>query len=318
MVRFTKLIAVAALGFVVGAACDKGKSFAGGGDDLALIPADSEIVIGLNFAQLQQSALWKQFAPKIMDKMSTKLTEFKTACGFDPMDAFKSMTLGMKNVGDKGGQPDGVVVIKGPEKSKMMSCMDKYKAEAAKDGQEITVDGDVVLIKDTKNNGNAAMTFANDTTMVVTMGAAGTKDGVKAALKGGNGLKSSQTFNDMFSKINAGDSMWFLVNGNSPLLEKGGGMLGKPKAIFGSINVTDGLAADVHVKSATADEAKSLVDLAKSATDNPQIKQMVDKIDISNNGDDAHFVAAMSNQKLQALMQMAGGMFGMMGGGAGQ
>jgi hypothetical protein len=314
MVRFTKLIAVAALGFVVGAACDKGKSSAGGGDDLALLPADSEIVIGLNFAQLEQSALWKQFAPKIMDKMSGKLTAFKTACGFDPMDTFKSMSMGFKNVDGKS-QPDGVIVIKGGEKSKIMPCMDKYKAEAAKDGTDITVDGDVVLFKDNKNNGNAAMTFVNDTTAVVTMGTAGTKDGVKAAAKGGNGLKSSSTFNEMFSKINAGDSLWFLVNGNSPLLEKSGGMLGKPKAIYGSVNVTDGLAADVHVKSATADEAKSLVDLAKSATDNPQVKQMVDKMDITANGDDAHFVAAMSNQKLQALMQMAGGMLGMMGGG---
>ena len=39
-----------------------------GADDLSLLPADSEIVMGLNFAQLQQSALWKQFAPKLMEK----------------------------------------------------------------------------------------------------------------------------------------------------------------------------------------------------------------------------------------------------------
>ena len=37
------------------------------GDDLALLPADSEMVMGLNFAQLQQSALWKEFSPKLME-----------------------------------------------------------------------------------------------------------------------------------------------------------------------------------------------------------------------------------------------------------
>jgi hypothetical protein len=160
------------------------------------------------------------------------------------------------------------------------------------------------------------MTYASDDTMVVTVGTAGTKDGVKAAAKGGNGLKSSQAFNEMYSKINTGDSLWVMVNGNSPLLDKAS-VIGKPKAVYGSLNVTDGLALDLHVRAASPEAAKSLVDMAKGQTDNPQVKQMVDKIDISANGDDAHFVVAMSNQKLQALMSQFGAMFGMMGGGAG-
>ena len=55
-------------------------------EDLSLLPADSEMVMGLNFAQLQQSALWKQFAPKLMEKVAGGLAEFKAACGFDPME----------------------------------------------------------------------------------------------------------------------------------------------------------------------------------------------------------------------------------------
>jgi hypothetical protein len=323
MVRFTKcLVAVVALGFVVGSACKKADDAKGGGggstgDDVALIPADSEVVFGLNFAQLQQSALWKQYSPKLMEKMSDKLNQVKTAGGFDPMTSFKSMSMGMKNVGAGGGaKPDGVMVVHGPDKAKIMACMDKYKAEAAKNDTEITIDGDVVLVKSTKDNETAAMTFVNDTTMIATIGTLGTKDGVKAAAKGGNGLKSSQMFNDLFGKINTSDSLWFLVNGNSPLLDKAS-MMGKPKAMYGSLNITDGLAVDFHVKSSSADEAKSLVDMAKAQTDSPQVKQMVDKIEITNNGDDAHFVVAMSAQKLQSLVGMFGGMMGMMGGGGG-
>ena len=62
------------------------------GDDLSLLPADSEMVMGLNFAQLQQSALWKQFAPKLMEKAAGGIAEFKAACGFDPMEAIKSIS----------------------------------------------------------------------------------------------------------------------------------------------------------------------------------------------------------------------------------
>src|SRR5215470_8879064 len=47
------------------------------GDDLSLLPVDSEIVLGLNFAQLQQSALWKEYAPKFMDKAAPTLAKIK-------------------------------------------------------------------------------------------------------------------------------------------------------------------------------------------------------------------------------------------------
>jgi len=317
MVRFTKkswLVAVVALGLVVGAACKKAGDTAGGsstGDDLSLIPADSEMVIGLNFAQLQQSALWKQYAPKLMDKMSGKLAEFKTACGFDPMEAFKSMTMGMKNL--SGGKPDGVVVIHGPEKARLMACMEKYKSEAAKEGNEVTVDGDVVLVKD-RNGQPSAFTFVSDTTMIGVIGANATKDGLAAAAKGGSTLKTSQAFVDMYSKINTKDSLWVLVNGNSGLLDKASSVGVKPKAAFGSLNVTDGLALDARVRLGSADEATSLVSLLKSQTDNPQVKGMFDKLDVSADGVDAHVSVAMSNQKLQALAGMLGGVAGMMGG----
>jgi hypothetical protein len=62
-----------------------------GSDDLSLLPADSEMVMGLNFAQLQQSALWKQYSPLFMGKISSGLADFKTACGFDPMEAITSV-----------------------------------------------------------------------------------------------------------------------------------------------------------------------------------------------------------------------------------
>src|SRR5690348_5586141 len=65
-----------------------------GGEDLALIPSDSEVVLGFNFAQLQQSALWKQFSPKLMEKVAGDLAEFKAKCGFDPIEKFKSVSMG--------------------------------------------------------------------------------------------------------------------------------------------------------------------------------------------------------------------------------
>src|SRR5262245_24044568 len=58
----------------------------GAADDLSLLPVDSEAVMGLNFSQLQQSALWKKFVEPQMMKgdFPQKMAQFKDKCGFDP------------------------------------------------------------------------------------------------------------------------------------------------------------------------------------------------------------------------------------------
>jgi hypothetical protein len=283
--------------------------------DLSLLPADSEMVIGINLGQLQQSALYKQFASKFMDKAAGGLAEFKAACGFDPMESIKSMAMGMKNLGG-GGVPDGAVVIHGPDKAKVMACLDKAKDKAKEKGTEITVDGDVVLMKD-KTGAQTAFMFVNDSTMLGTIGTKGNADGVKEAAKGASALKTSATFVDMYSKINTQDSVWALVNGNSKMLDKAGALGVKPKAIFGSLNLSDGLTVDVRVRMATPDEVKGFVGMAQGQIGNPQVKQLFDQLDVVGDGTDAKITVKMSAEKLKALASMVGNMMGGMMGGMG-
>jgi hypothetical protein len=293
------------------------------GSDLSLLPADSEIVVGVNLGQIQQSALYKQFIAKFMDKASSGLAEFKANCGFDPVESIKSIAIGMKNVGGGGGAvPDGVIVIHGPDKAKVMACfsLDKAKASASAKGTELKVDGDIAYIKD-KSGNTTAFTFVNDTTMLGVMGSKATADGIKDAAKGASALKSSATFVDMYSKINTQDSIWGLVNGNSNLLSKMGSLGIKPKAVFGSLNLSDGLTVDVRVRMSSADEVKGFVGLAQGQIASPQVKQLFDQLDVVGDGNDAKFSVKMSAAKLQALATMVqgtmGAMMGGMGGGGG-
>ncbi len=286
-----------------------------GAEDLAMLPGDSELVLGLNFAQLQKSDLWKQFSPKLMEKAAGDLAEFKAMCGFDPFEKFKSVSIGLKNV--DGGKPDGAMVVHGLEKGQTLACLEKGKAEMAKKGTEVTVDGDVFLMKG-KNGETMAWSFVGNDTMLGVIGAQGTKDGVIAAAKRTDGLKSSAKFVEMYSKINTGESLWFLVNGNAPFMAKASLPGAKPQAIFGSVNVTDGLTLDVRFRMATGDEAKAMVDMMKGQTNSAQVKQMFDKLDVGQDGNDAKLSVAMSQEKLKNLVQMfAGLMGGMMGAGGG-
>ncbi|HEY0191314.1 MAG TPA: hypothetical protein VGC42_09355 [Kofleriaceae bacterium] len=296
------------------AACKKDGAGGVGGaasDDLTLLPVDSELVVGVNVAQVEQSALWKQLVePKIVGSsdFTTKMADFKAKCGFDPMTSVTTLSLGLKNL--DGNKPTGAIVVHGLDKTKVWACLDTMKPEITKDGTELTKVGDIATFKNPKDNDTAAITFINDSTMLAVIGDQGTPDGVKLAAAGKSALKTSPQFVDMYSKVKTGDSVWGLMNGNSKAFEKMGSMGVKPKAVFGSVNVTDGLSADLHMRLETPDAAASLATLAKGQLD--RAKQMFDKAEVSNDGADVKFEVAMSNQKLQQMLQTFGGMFGAM------
>jgi hypothetical protein len=285
------------------------------GDDLSLLPLDSELVLGINVAQVQQSQLWKQFVePKIMagDTMK-KVGEFKAKCGFDPMTAVRSVSIGFKGL--SGDKPDGVVVIHGVDKAKVWPCLDSMKAEMATDGTEYTRDGDVGLFKSSKGAPPLAMTFVNDSTALAVIGSQATTAGVKAAAAGGSTLKSSAPFLELYNKVNANNSVWGLMNGNSKLFDKMSSVGVKPKAMFGSLNVTDGLNLDLRLRLESPDAAAQLTTMSKSQMQ--QAATMFDQIDVASDGSDVKYTVVLSNQKLQALIAKVGGMLGAFGGGMG-
>ncbi|HLL22707.1 MAG TPA: hypothetical protein VK427_11275, partial [Kofleriaceae bacterium] len=239
----------------------------------------------------------------------TKLAQFKDKCGFDPMTTIKSLAIGMKGVG--GDKPDGVIVVHGANKQQSLDCFDKMKDEAAKSGDEITRDGDVVVVK-SKTGDPVAITFVNDTTAVAVVGTQANKDGVKKAAAGGSALKSSPAFVEMYSKINTQASLWMLINGNSKVFDKAASMGVKPKAVFGSLNVTDGLAVDMRMRLESADQATQMANAFKGQL--AGFQSMVDKMDVGADGADVKVVVSMSQQKLEALVQNLAGMFGGGGG----
>lgn len=286
-----------------------------GAEDLSLLPLDSELVIGINVAQVQQSALWKQFVePKMMTGETTKkLADFKAKCGFDPMTAVKTVSLGFKGLSNE--KPDGVVVVHGVDKAKSWACLDTMKAEMTADGTEFTKDGDVATFKSSKGGPPVALMFINDNTALAVIGPQATADGVKAAAKGTSALKSSPPFLDMYSKVKTTDSVWGLMNGASKVFDKMGSMGVKAKAVFGSLNVTDGLSLNLRLRLETPDAAQQLTSMSKQQM--AQAAKMFDQIDVAADGSDVKYTVVLSNQKLQQLIAQFGPMLGAFSGGMG-
>jgi hypothetical protein len=270
-----------------GVAPDKGGGAAAGQTDLQLIPVDSEAVIGVNWSQLTGSPLWKQFVEPEMLKdgeFIKNMQMFKDRCGFDPMTAVKKMTV-------------GVMVLHGLDKAKTLACADKWQEEAAKEKVTIKKDGDIVTFS--SEDGGASMMFISDNRLLVVVGKTVGPEDVKKAAQGGSTLSTSAAFVDMHGKIMKDQSIWFLMNGSSKIFE-GAAQLGlKPKAAFGSLNVTDVLSADVRARLDSPDQATQTVSSFKGQIQ--AMASMFDKIDLTSDGADVKLSAAASVQKLQNL-----------------
>jgi hypothetical protein len=274
-------------------------------DDLSLLPVDSEMVGGLDFQQLQSSQLFKAFVGPMLAKNDVQkdLQEFQTQCGMDPMKVVTKLSFGFKGIG--AATPEGVVVMHGVNKVKAVACYDKL-VKSGKIGKDAKKDGDVLLFK--KNGNQAAVTFVDDNTALFVMGANGTKDGIKTVAKGGSALKTSAAFVELHKKTNTGDTLWMIMNGSSKAFDAMASLGIKPKAVYGSLNVTKDLNLDVRVRMKSAADATNLSNMM-----NTQVKAaagMVDKITIAADGSDVSVKVLLSDAKLKALATQFGGMMG--------
>jgi hypothetical protein len=276
-------------------------------DDLSLLPADSELVIGINLKQIQQSPLWKKMVePKLMSgEAQRRMSELKAKCGIDPMASISSLAVGLKGL--DGDKPEGVAVVRGLDKAKTLDCIEKNKDELTKDGTQLTRDGDVVLLKDRRGE-PAAFGFINDSTAVAVFGPTASAASVKAVAAGSSSLKSSATFLEMYKKVKTGDSIWMLASGKT--MDK---LPVKATAAYGSLNVTDGLSLDGRVRFESPDAATQAASLVNAQA--KQAAQYVDKAEFTSDGNEVHGSVVVSSQKLTQLtpmlnMLMGGGMGG--------
>jgi hypothetical protein len=273
-------------------------------DDLSLLPLDSEIVLGINIAQVQQSALWQKFIVPMLGRgdLGQGLAELKRLCNIDVFAETRSIAAGMKNL-DRPA-PESVFVVHGLRSDKVMACLANptVAAELKKDNVEIVRDQDVTLMREPGTTNAAALQFLDGDTLLVLVSANPTRAAVQALLDGKSGLKTSPAFAAMYEKLDTKQSLWGLANGSASVLQKLQEVGAKPKAVFGTVNVTDRLTADVRMRLDTPDTAAQVAAGMKQLAG--MASAFVDSIEITSEGSDVRFTVAMSEQKIVGLSQM--------------
>jgi len=282
--------------------------------DLTLLPGDSDAVIGVNFAQLRQSALWQRFiAPQLKDVAG--IHEFEALCGFDPLASLTSISLGIKGLGGDDSVT-GTLVIHGFEKAKAMSCFDEQGLpEAEKDGSKVTIDGDVLMITSAGGNDHAALTFVDNTTALIVLGPdAATKQGVERIAAGNGTLPASTAFADTLQNINTDDSLWLILSDRSPLVKLANTAIAQYTAVqlgttYVSLQVTDTLALDAGFRLGSPETVARLVSAIQARMAGPgpstTVAQSLDQLDVMADGPDLIVsLAATGDQLAQLLASM--------------
>lgn len=282
---------------------------------LAALPMESEIVVGIDFARLKQSPL---LAPLISQAMAAQTAQagfdIKAQCGIDPAATMGQAVVGVRIAGSK---PEIAVAAGGMDKA-MMDCIDKAKSAIEAKGVKVTRDGDVATFAGTAD-GKAfamAMSVTADGVGVIRIGETVDSAGVAkmAAAKVGDGLTGSKEFMNMVNVTNTKATIWALANGGSPAMQK---LPVKFKAAFGSIDITDGVAADARIRMASPDEAANLAKLVANQLQGIKQFGMADIADANPDGGDVIVKLTMKKEQLENISKMVQAQLGRMGGAMG-
>lgn len=280
--------------------------------DLAKLPVDSEIVVGVNVTAVKASPLWQTFVePRMGADVKAKLDEFKQKCDIDPLAVVKSASVGLK---DTPGGKEGVIVVHGPEKAKIAACAEKMKAD--KDAKvEITIDGDTTILKPKTGGIAVAFQFISDTDAVIAIGSKADATGLKAIV-GGQGLASSNAFVEIYNRIETEKTLWLLMNGKNEAF-KPLAMAGiKPSSVFASVDATSGINLDLRMRLASQDQATQSATMMKTQLGPAAGMLKMDKLDVSADGQDLKFIMVVSAANLGPMMATMQGMAGGAMGGA--
>jgi len=285
-----------------GAAGGKSGASAASTKDLEMIPVESEIVLGVDLAQAQKSALFRDLAAPEMTASGDiqKIVEtLKTKCDIDPMKAATSLTAGVKDASTRN--PEVVAVLHGIEKAKAMPCLDKVKDDLAAEKLEVVKDGDVVVIK--SDRGDLAFTFTGDTTAVIVAGPNAKKERVLEIAQAKSTLKSSKQFNEMFGRVQAGHTAWAVVNGGTPIVAKNLQRLEvTSKALVGSVNVTDKLEIHGRALVENADQAQKLAETVKMLA---SFAGKSEKLEVEPENAEVRLLVVFTQPQLEQLLKRA-------------
>ncbi len=272
-------------------------------DALAYLPIDSEVVAVVEMRQLRASAVWKRFEPLILAKAGESLAEYRQACGYDPLAALRRVSIGLRGL--DAAKPTGVIVIKGIERDATLTCVEKMRSVLPPGS---SIDHDIVTVAGAHGDPPTVLTFVDPTTLVILVGPNANAVALGDVIHHGVPLRGSPAFVQLLNDIQLTDSLWFVINGSAKFLDKAA-MLGfRPKAVTGSLNLSNGLVSAARLRLDSPAQADQIATMAQGQLQ--AVSTMVDEITVSADDSDVVLRLRMTQEQVETMIGLFGGILG--------
>ncbi len=273
-------------------------------DELGFLPADAEIVAGIDMSSMRRSALWQKFEPLFVNALGEDLQKFRDACGFDPLKTVERVTVALKERGPE--KYTGVIVIRGVDTGHVRECL---TTEVKKNGGTATNDRGIVLVSQpSMPDTTMAVGVVGTNTMIIHMDAVTTYDTLSAILASGVPLRKSTAFMTLYGRREPGASLWMMANGNSKAFDQMKQMGFSPKSLDGTLTLTDRFAGVLRMT--MGDPSESARMQAEFDKIKPMLAPMVEKFETKANGNVLAVEAVITEQQLRNMLSMLGGAMG--------
>jgi hypothetical protein len=305
---------------VAASGCDKKKDAAGGGaggaaaaKTLSFFPKESRGVGSIKVSRIQQSPLYKSFAPKLlaMSGGDKHLDEIKANCGFDPVAAVTEVTI--------GGDPDadkGVVVVTGVDRAALKKCAELM---SQKHGHPVTVTAEGEYDKLVGgDHGDKFIYWAGDKTFVA---GPEKKEELQTVVGGKGSVAEEPNFMALLGKVDTNADIWAVFKPDAKMVSS---LPIKPQTAFFSISLDKGFDLKLGLgleSDAAAKEWSDKINAKLKELGSSQFGSFTKGVKVGSNGADLRidiFLDTAQVEQLASFVPMAMQMLQQqMGGGGG-
>lgn len=284
-------------------------------DVLEWVRRDSELVMGVNLAQLRQTPLWReQLAPWLTAQLAATLPAMRSRCGLDLVASVDHLAVGLRRFATTA---EGNVVLTGPEPKVLWACVQACREALRADGIDPMWDGDILSLRTASGDG-VTLVAEDDGVIRGLLGVEVSSEDLKKSAKKPPMLKGSPGFRELYGALDGNASGWFLLQGPllQPAMEEhvtlravtGAMTLATPRLGGVDREVDDGastnLAAvtlDVRLMTGTPERAVRYAATANSRLV-PAARAAFTRLAISADRDQVHLIASLTVPQLLALI----------------
>ncbi len=261
-------------------------------DPLALVPADSDMIMKLDLGALRKSALWRTYQHDVLMFLAPTFAR----CNYNPFDEITTITAGFP-----GGAKQGMFVIRNIDRDKATKCLRESKAET---NTTVAFDGDFITLTN-KSGAVNLLLFVDAKTLVMQGSKNPTKTELTAALGMGAPLRKDPAMVAALAKLSPTAALTFVSRpGSRPMAEGLEQKLGVPATGFhASLEATDRLALRSTVELTSAADATAAIQTAQAQLD--QAKEFFETVSAKADGANVVVEISATEAQIKALVELA-------------